>query len=580
MKRKTKDTPTRTYSYGCLPPTKGREVLDEQLRLANDYRNKLVEIEHRYRDRVQEAMRSAPEVAETTARVDALDAALRGVRSTIGAKRKEGGRSTDTSAEAAEAGALIAELRQARGALREAKLRARGDEQLQQRLRAAEDHRREDIRNARKASGVYWGTYLYVDDTIDQARRKPTPPRFRRYDGSGCIAVQLQKGISVARLFGGKDRRLRIAPLPEGVYDLTRHQRRRATRTTMWIRTGTGTEENPRDPRWIEFPIILHRPLPSDALIKWARVSRRAIGRFHEYQLQLVVESASFRPAAAPAGTGTVAIDLGWRNKPDGKIRVAYWLDDRGNSGEILVPTRTQDGNAKADELKSIRNAAFIDAREALHTWRRACSMAPQWLAELTEHIDQWCGPARLAAVVDQWTQRRFDGDEAIYSMLAQWAKQERHLRWWEIHQRGRRARHRREEYRRFATHLARTYATIVLEKFDLQSVITTPNAEAGARAIGRAQRRTAKLAAPGELRQAIKDAAIKRGATIVELSAMHTTQTCSSCGVCEPFDASPSIEHTCVHCGAMWDQDYNACANLLALATPPSGSRRENRLT
>jgi hypothetical protein len=31
-----------------------------------------------------------------------------------------------------------------------------------------------------------------------------------------------------------------------------------------------------------------------------------------------------------------------------------------------------------------------------------------------------------------------------------------------------------------------------------------------------------------------------------------------------EPFEAADQVMHTCSHCGARWDQDVNACKNIL----------------
>jgi hypothetical protein len=568
MRRKTSDTPNRLYSYGCRPPVSGRDVLEEQLRLAHHYSNRLVEIERRRRERVQEAMRSMSSVAPAATRVDELEMAIQVARAAVKTKRIGAGRHADTSEETTRTKALVAELRVARGALREAKQEVREDETLRACLRSVDEQARQEIRDARKASGLYWGTYLQVEAAADQARKAPTPPRFTPYDGSGRIAVQLQHGMTVSELFACKDWCLRIQPVPADTYQRPRHQRRLASRTMMWIRAGSGTTDRRRGPLWVQLPIILHRPLPDDAMIKWAWLLRRKIGTFEDYRLQLIVESEAFREPPAPTGAGTVAIDLGWRNKPDGTVRVAYWLDDQRRSGEVLVPLRTQIGLEKPHDLASIRDKAFDIARDKLRSWRAKRTDIPRWLVERTRFLMRWRAPRRLAALLPHWSQHRVDGDRYIISVLNKWAKQDRHLRWWELNQRDRRLGHRREQYRLFATQLARTYATIVLEKFDLRGVLQAKPPEDGVASDGRDQRRTAALAAPGQLRAAIKASAQKTGARVVEVDAANTTRTCSICGVCEPFKASTAIAHTCAHCGATWDQDHNACANLLALAS------------
>ena len=50
----------------------------------------------------------------------------------------------------------------------------------------------------------------------------------------------------------------------------------------------------------------------------------------------------------------------------------------------------------------------------------------------------------------------------------------------------------------------------------------------------------------------------------VVKKDCAYTTQMCGQCGAVETWDAEPAIMHTCASCGATWDQDDNACVNLL----------------
>jgi len=567
------EIPTRIFSYGCLAPLKGQDLLEEQLRRAHTYKNTLIGIERRRRESVQEAIRSVGDVGPLATRVDELETALSEARTAIRAKRAREGRRADTAAESERARAIVGALRTARTALREAKQRVKGDQALRARIWDIEGRFLAEVREARASCGVYWGTYLQVEAAVGRARKALGPPRFLRYDGTGKIAVRIRQGMTVDELFGCQDTRIRIRPIPADTYSRRRHHRRLASRTVVSIRAGT--EEGSRLPLWIEFPVILHRPLPTDARIKWAWVLRRKIGLRYEYRLQFVLESESFRTPETPAGKGTVALDLGWRNKPDGGIRVAYWLDDTGASGEVLVPARTQLGLQKPDDLRAIRDKAFDAIRLELRRWLKSRSDLPGWLRERIKGLEQWRSQARLAALLREWRSARVDGDASVFSSAEDWAKQDRHLLAWEAHQRDRRLGHRKEEYRRFAVSLANRYATIVLEKFDLRPTREAKPPEEGTPADGRVQRRTARIAAPGELRAAIKAAAEKHGARIVEIDAPYTTQTCSYCGCLDQWNATSTVMHSCAHCGATWDQDDNACRNLLALAGNTSEAKK-----
>ena len=91
-----------------------------------------------------------------------------------------------------------------------------------------------------------------------------------------------------------------------------------------------------------------------------------------------------------------------------------------------------------------------------------------------------------------------------------------------------------------------------------------TPEPEDGDPSDGREQRRMSRLSAVGELREEIKKAAHKTGARVEVERAAYSTQECAWCGCVEPWDAKPSIMHTCAGCGRTYDQDANACRNLL----------------
>src|ERR1700735_3794432 len=86
------DKPIRIYTFGCQPPTQGKDLLEQQLMLAHQYRNKLIEIERERRERMEAAVLSVGDVAAASTRVDEAKAALANVRTAIKSKRKTSGR--------------------------------------------------------------------------------------------------------------------------------------------------------------------------------------------------------------------------------------------------------------------------------------------------------------------------------------------------------------------------------------------------------------------------------------------------------------------------------------------------------
>ena len=75
-KKKTSDVPTRIYSFRCLPPTTEAKRVEDQYRLAHQYRNAHVEIELRLRDRIRQVQLGVPEVALALNHYESADGAV------------------------------------------------------------------------------------------------------------------------------------------------------------------------------------------------------------------------------------------------------------------------------------------------------------------------------------------------------------------------------------------------------------------------------------------------------------------------------------------------------------------------
>jgi hypothetical protein len=297
-------------------------------------------------------------------------------------------------------------------------------------------------------------------------------------------------------------------------------------------------------------------------------------------------------------GTGTCAINLGWRRLLDDEgevlgLRAAYVVDQDGLEREIRVPDyRASHGDirvrsvlgavAKCDDLGSIRDKALERAQISLSAWLAAQGGVPQaWqtleplradgsqprsMADRLRGYSAWRSANKLQRFIFGWKTRRLAGDAEIFEALVAWAKQDRHLESWQAFMRDRLIAHRREEWRIVATWLARKYATILVGKGNLTEIDgwERPSPEQGDPSDGKLQRRMARLASPGELLAEIEKAAAKTGATVKRSDQKLATQTCAQCGNAAPWEAAPRLEHTCSACGAVWDQDANHCRNLL----------------
>lgn len=204
---------TLVYKYRILPlggAKARREVLDhpdlmEQFRLAHELQNKFVEIEREYEQGKTDLWSSYPHIADLEKAVTAAETALSEVSDRASKHR------SSTRGKKLPPG-LMAELKTAKQARTAAKTQRR--EAISAVLETAQPRLDELFATrtaARKAlyasycqeGNLYWATYNAVlDDHKVSAKRVadrrakglPCEMRFQRWDGTGRIAVQLQRG--------------------------------------------------------------------------------------------------------------------------------------------------------------------------------------------------------------------------------------------------------------------------------------------------------------------------------------------------------------------------------------------------
>ena len=433
----------------------------------------------------------------------------------------------------------------------------------------------------------------------------------------GCVACEgtgRRKSAATGWLEVGpmpNGRRLPTKRNPEGLPARPEHRLAR-------IRIGAGPDG---EPLFAEFPIVYpNRPdargdrheVPPDARIKWAWMLRRRVGLKYEYRLQFSLEAESFRPPKDPVGTGRVAIDFGWRNLADGGIRVAYWVDDAGLQGEVRVPSRTQAGLGKVTDLRSIRDKHLDFARAYLLAYLDTLPEVPEWLQTARRRFAKSRSQRKLARLTREWARligvplyqgkakppgdtpadtlshtppipagsaavaapifvaNRLDGDEVLVRGLVAWNQKDRHLLAWEAHQRDRRIGHRNDTYRKFAVGLARTYAEVITKSTDFRAFAEAPAPEDGMPSDDRDQRRTARVASPGKLRQDAKRSIEKYGGCYTLLPSPDTTRNHWACGTRLVGNARTDIRLFCPKCQVFEDQDVNSGKNMLRLASGP----------
>jgi len=579
--------PSRFYSYGSREPSVNMEKVSEQMFKAHRYRNDLVEHERARRARVEEMLvKLSPQLRDVEERIAKAKQGLEGARTEI----KRASAAERRKVRPAEPMKAVSEARAALKALWPERKRLRSELFSSDAwIKANEEIEvwaNEEGKKLRASCGVFWGTYLHVEKSMQSARRG-APPKFKRWRGDGHLAVQCQGGLSVPDAFGCKDSRIRIEPVPSEAW---KPGGRTLRRTKVWFRIGS---EGPRNdiPVWVVLPIVLHRPMPEDAMIKWVHLTRDRIGTRSRWSVQFLLSRASGWARPDSAKTGTVGIDVGWRLRDDRSLRVAYWAGSDGTEGELALPADWLGEMRRVERIRSVRDKLFDAAREALALWigetREAKLTLPDWLEEAAKTLPNWKSTSRLAALVLKWRESRFEidravprngtletllreqdkenhlklsvlGREGIFTILEAWRKRDKHLLEFEANLRDQLIHRREDIYRNFAAEMRRKYRTAIIEDLDLRDFQELPDAE--------------EPSEDGALREHRKDAClsilrrciVESMTEVKEAPRQNTTRLHHACGNIEDFDRK-QLRHRCSHCGEEYDQDMTAARNLLA---------------
>ena len=549
MNRKTTPEPARVYNYGCYRGvTVNAELVEDQYRKAHAYQQKLVELELNRRRAVRTVLATDARVAAALEAV-ATQEALLAPELELAKTSKQASKSKALPSDLRNRMAQIKQdLQAARDELKTAKHLAAKIPSIADALTQTTSEHKVAIKWARSTAGLYWGTYLILERAAEQQRKEKHDPRFREYEGEGRLAIQFQKGTTVASIFGGEDRRMRIQPISK-------------KRHLCKFRIGSDKAA----PVWAEIDVAIHRPLPADGRITWAWLQRLRRGRGYVYNLQITVESATFF-GAPPSGSEPhrrIGVDLGWRvaNRGNGGLRVAYWHDSNGVSDELRVPPSILTALDYPAQLLGVETNWFERAKAELLAWRLERALPEEHLSR-SGTLAQWKSARRLASYVWWWREHRFAGDETIFAAMNEWrVRRFWHYRDWSLAQRDKALAMRKDFYRCWAKKLVVDCKELVLEKLDLR-VFSKDDDDSTS-----PQRYWKMQGAPSELRLCLIAAAEKVGAKVTIVNPAMTTRRCHACGSEQPWDQEHEVVHTCEACGAEWDQDDNAGINLLASA-------------
>lgn len=530
-----KSLPARVYRYGARVDIASQELIYSQLRGANSYRNKLVELELHRRSAVEAALYEIqPLLRDTDAQIAHLTNQIDELRTMLRDTRQHDHRRTAISQGDRQAIELLRSQRTILYGERK-ELRAKTFASLEWKViqKVIDDKDSAERKQAYGEAQCGWGTKLTVGASMSRCRTG-APPRFKRFAG-GRIAVQLQRGLAPAKAIEGVDSRLALAPHP--------------VLKSVWIATLQLAKGQK-----LVVSYKQHRALP-DCKIQWVYLVCRRVGTHDRWSIQFVCAKNAW---PRKHGSGTVAVNVGWRAMEEG-IRAATWVGDDGLNGVLYLANQNIDRLDEVKALRSIRDKNFDVAKLQLLTWL-ASHQHPESLTECTSTLAQWKSQARLAALVIRWRTTRFTGDEAIFLTVEAWRKQDRHLYEWESNSRRSFLDWRKWLYRQLTADLSR-YHKLLIGKINWKSIQDKPVDEESDDL--QYARKRKGLVSPSEL-----EACLKHGFTEIErIDANNLTATCSNCGALSNESRPEQLFHTCTKCMVTYDQDENHCKNLLARA-------------
>ncbi len=447
---------------------------------------------------------------------------------------------------------------------------------------------------ARKDCGLAVGTYLAVEDAHSRAiSDSETDPRFKKFRGDGKLGHQCNKGKLTPKM-------VQFSPYPDA---------RAFDKNWQMVRFNIGKVS---DPIWIEGRCNTAR-LRQDVPIKWVYLQVRREGLYYRYELQFTLDTEREHVH----GTGTCAVNVGWRRLDNGNVRVGYGVDDRNNAFEIVLPAKLIKKERYCSRIEGVTKRLFLQTRDYLSkALRESFPGKPEWLDEQIQHMHIWLAHGRLARVSQMWYSQGYaDHIEQLWQrwkserlsqefdlfdepeFIKQWAISQQSpvpllvvLEWWRrkdahlvngaLRGKIKAQRWRREIYRVAASQLAKTYATIIVGPYKLDKLIQKPEVEDDRRT---AQEENAsslrQIASPGLLREILLGHKNAEEGITKDITVEHF-----GCGGKTQSDPKKQIHCECSACGQTYDQDRNAAQHLLqrarerlSLGLPPGRDSRSS---
>ena len=317
---------------------------------------------------------------------------------------------------------------------------------------------------------------------------------------------------------------------------------------------------------YMNFDLILHRPIPKNAQIQNGKLVRKRVGDKFSHTVSLTVREP--KNGSARLKKKAIGVDIGFR-KSGGKIRAAAIASsDPKDPVEYIDVSETF--------LKRIEHINSIKSKldeSAIPFSKTIKPLLKKWL-NLNENHERYNFfkkivnfpsnknfPFELAYKLSRWVVTR--GRDELPTKI-----ETECIKWWKQHSLNYREQHnlrdkaykeRNDHYKNIASELIKKRQPIAIEKIDLSTFAEVKDKDNELSDQARSNR---FLVAPSELIGAIKNAGQREGVPVKEVNPANTSKTCSECGVINE-ELGAESNWTCPSCNAEHDRDHNASINI-----------------
>ena len=484
----------KVYKYGLLAPTAGENIINQQCDLAWRSAVARARVENDYRRERRELERmNLPMVArihDLEAQIECSRAVLRGLRT--GRDKPDG-----LDAEALRQGIATwrEEIRQLRPEAARERAAFRGTGQAAT-IKQARHDRLLELAQAFAGAGLFWGQRQLVELAHDQ-RCKIREDSLRIPTEWDAVGIQLQGGLPVEGV--EEDPRLCLtpaAPVPG-----------RSGKPCRRLRLRIGPADGVA-----EWPIILHRPLPADSTIRFAKVRRERIGRQLRWTAQLTLDMPD--PVPVPRSEKMIAVAPRFVGSDDLGLVAATTRDYLGERTIYVLHPDIVGGLARATDLRAIRDTRRDAVLLAITAWLDQLAARPVgWPAT----IARWESCDRLRRFVwEWWRTHRVDGDDVVFADAEAWAYQDRHLWDYERHAERGALDRRLHDYRNWAAMLAERYDAIIVPGTDYRRMAVRRAEPERDHELSHEGSRQRVISSPGVLRTCLIAACASRGKRVL----------------------------------------------------------------